>query len=180
VWCYTKPADQPAATLAIAATIGSAFCLARRAPPLQDPHLLLMLADASCIAAGITDRDVFPNGHSDVMSGSSIAMPFIDGSTHPPWPCHAHALCCHSRWPSCQLVSYIRKTAATFHIPSSLLAILPIVTPKLPNSQSITRLLYDYYDLAPVNDCCCACPPATLVNTPTTPSRLLPTERHPR
>ena len=122
----------------------------------------------------------FRNGHSDVMSGSSIAMPFVDGSTHPPWPCHAHALCCHSRWPSCQLVSYIRKTAATFHIPSSLLAILPIVTPKLPNSQSITRLLYDYYDLAPVNDCCCACPPATLVNTPTTPSRLLPTERHPR
>jgi hypothetical protein len=130
-WCDSKPADQPAATLTHRChdwqrvLLGQARATATRAP--ISPHASWRLMHCS--------RDYrqgsFPNGHSDVMSGSSIAMPSIDGRTHPPWPCHAHALCCHLS----QLASYIRKTAATFRIPSSLSSISPNCydqTPTLP------------------------------------------------
>lgn len=144
------------------------------------PPLLLMLARASCIAAGITGRDSGRNGHSDVMPESSIAMPF------PRWQ-HASTLAVMPmpyaaiavEWlPARQLYQKNSSHISTFsfHFP----AFLPIATPKLPPPKSITRTLYDYYDPALVNDCCCACPPATLVNTPTTLSLPPPTDTHPR
>jgi hypothetical protein len=146
------------------------------------PPLLLMLARASCIADRDYAQGFLPNGPGDVMADSSIAMPF------PRWqaastlamscPCSVLPI----QWTSCQLASYMRKNHSHISLScSQLLAFSPNCYSQ-PTSplQSITRLLYDYYDLALVNDCCCACPPATLVNTLTTLSLPPPTERHPR
>jgi hypothetical protein len=75
---------------------------------------LLMLARASCIADRDYAQGFLPNGHGDVMSDSSIAMPFLDGRPHPPWPCHAHALCCHPSGLAASLPAISEKSQPHF------------------------------------------------------------------
>jgi hypothetical protein len=184
-WCNSKPADQPDATLLEAATISTSYSQRAAWPgarhPLQapvTPHASSRLMHCrQGLRAGILakwprrrhgrflDCDALPRWQA----ASTLAMSC---------PCSVLPI----QWTSCQLASYMRKNHSHISLScSQLLAFSPnCYSQPTPPLQSITRLLYDYYDLALVNDCCCACPPATLVNTLTTLSLPPPTERHPR
>ena len=168
------------ASPALAATIGGEVFLGQTRQTPTDPRNLLMLARASCTrcrdcgredSATSLDADALHRWQAKSMPGHVIAHALW----LPPWI--PGRLAARSR----ELYQKIRS-----HISHSLpiQLFLPIattpnqLTPPKPNEAC--TIITTYYL---VNACCyrCACPPpATLVNTPTTPFLPPQTGKHPR